>query len=173
MKRGIILSILLVAVLLMSTAFIGCDKATGGGSFYDEATGDLITFGFNAQPVGDPYLAEVGSPYYIPGEETWIQDAKGNLSLVDHNKTAKVKIKVNFSVTIPEPSEYGLSAFGGNCTINGDGPYYFGAVFTDVGEGYSGDYIQIGWNDFATLDDLLGSYSGYLNEGSDIVVHSK
>ena len=68
MKKGIIVSLFLIAVLVVPVMFTSCNKATGGGSFTAEEpscvnvgtlsapslvslVGDFCTFGFNARPI--------------------------------------------------------------------------------------------------------------------------
>lgn len=153
MKKRIIVNLVLATLLIISVILTGCNKTTGGGAFYDETTGNFVTFGFNAQPVGEPYLDDSGE---------YVQDAKGHFTLIDH--TIKTKIKGAFNITGAVQSGFETeSAFSGTCMVNREGPYDLYGHFLDAGEGNPGDYLAILWDS--------GYYSGYLEDGSDIVVH--
>ena len=50
MKKLLKFAVCLALLVMVVALFTGCaDKATGGGWFYDECTGNKCTFGFNAQ----------------------------------------------------------------------------------------------------------------------------
>jgi hypothetical protein len=184
LKRRIIASLFLVAVLMVAAVFTGCDKATGGGSFTADpgsvatvqgelvnAQGDFCTFGFNAQPVKPQSITPEGGIL-----------SKGTFQFIDHKY--QIKIKGDFSVTV-NGSGSNFSDFAGLCTINGQGTYVFGASFTDNGPGYQ-DNVVIAVLNFTSFTDAIAAgvdlsnymdyaiyaYSGLLDIGSDIVVHT-
>ncbi len=146
MRVKLALSILLVAALALFGT--GCNKATGGGKFTDEWTGNKVTFGFNGQPTS--------------GGETPFVNAKGQFQLVDHG--TKTNIHGTFTGTYDSNDET-ASWFSGTCSINGEGENYFDVTVTDLskpGIG-AGDYIVV-------LITGVGTYQGYL-EGGNIQVH--
>jgi hypothetical protein len=168
MKKRTIAILLLVVVLGVTGMLTGCYKTTGGGSFTADETssaglpGHFCTFGFNAQPVNQPY----------PGYEATFIYAKGNFEFHDH--TAKTSIKGDFSATWAITNATS-SQFAGLCTINKQGPYAFAATFTDNGPGQQ-DYVSLMVVNSSSLADLilppLYQYDGTLDPGSDIVVHA-
>jgi hypothetical protein len=147
------LVLICILVVALTVFLLGCPKTTGGGGFIDENTGDKITFGFNAQPVGAP----------LPDGS---QNAKGQFELIDH--TTKINIHGDFTITDATTND-GASIFAGNCSVNGVEGYTIGIAVTDNGKpGVDpGDYISVevsGPSDY--------SYSGYLQQGN-IKVHAE
>jgi hypothetical protein len=169
MKKRIVAGLFLIAILTMTISLTGCDKTTGGGQFTADSLsvgptgslqGNFCTFGFNAQPVNQPY----------PGGEGAIL-AKGNFQFVDHK--SKTNVHGDFQVTLEGSNNNGSTDFAGLCTVNKEGPFVFGAVFTPGQQ----DKVLIEVFKVSSFADVdLGNpwytYSGTLNHGS-IVVHSK
>ena len=166
-----------LAVLTATTALLtlsGCFKTTGGGWFID-GEGDMVTFGFNAQPDGEPTGFCDGSPLPFPQVPT-CQPAKGRLTLIDHGSASGEPhmIRGNFTGT--------YNPIGGN---PGDGSQFTGTVLvdgvewilgmrvTDNGEpGAQGDFIFLMLEPAATADgapDLV--YIGQIEQGN-IRVHA-
>jgi hypothetical protein len=168
MKVRLGLVILLVVSLAVFT--LGCPKTTGGGWFYDEDTGDKITFGFNAKPVGAPYNC---GRY---GDEMNCQDAKGKFQLVDHNdplvEDDDTVVHGSFFVTVEGESVWGYVTFGGTCRVNGTGEYDFDVVLydEDLGGLGQGDWVEL------TIYNVGGEnlyYSGNVAAGGgNIKIHS-
>jgi hypothetical protein len=199
MHRKLFIGLLLSLVVIFPLMFTGC-KTTGGGSFYDYYgySGDYYTFGLQAQPVGEPYSGpwpqnsdnNSGVFNYVK-----LQDAKGQITLQNH--TQKFKIKGSFKgamvldpeIEIPPEAEMpsGASIFTGTYTgsipgVEGTGPFTMLAMFTDSSSGYfSDDMIQVAFyngpwynqdeNDNFTMAEPIFGCGGYLEPGSDIVVH--
>ena len=109
----------------MAVVFTGCDKTTGDGWFYNYGNEDQkVTFGFNAQPVGEPYL--------VPGTAIYGQNAKGEFQLVDHAN--KIKIHGTFTITLAyDPTLYeGYQVFGGAASVNGEEGFGVTGYFYDA-----------------------------------------
>ena len=155
MKAKLTLVVLVVAVLALGG--VGCNKVTGGGRFIDVATGNKITFGFNAQPTGD------GPP---------LADAKGQFQLIDHG--TKTRIHGTFTATqgAVDPS---TSYFSGTSSINGEGEYDFWIISTDGGKpGFGeGDSVEIAIGSSNPSDmSWIYHYNGVLQQGN-LKVHEK
>jgi len=119
--------VLLLAFALM--VGVACFKTTGGGWFIDQE-GNKITFGFTAQPVGEP------------GDIT--QEAKGKFQLVDHGTKTRIHGTFTTTFTVSDtPSTE--SFFWGPCTVNGVDGYSFYVMVSDYGEPAlsAGDEIEI------------------------------
>ena len=164
MKVKLLFFLIIVAALTMSSFACLFAKTTGGGAFYDE-DGNYVTFGFNAQPVGEPYTVD----------EVTFQDAKGQFQLVNH--TTKTKINGSFTDALVDVESEDLATlFWGTCTVNKQGPFTFQAAFYDSNmdpESYDtiGIWVDINGNyDFGDEGDL--GMGGELLEGSDIVIHT-
>jgi len=168
-KIGQIMAMSSLSVFLLS----GCFKTTGGGWFLDDE-GDVVNFGFNAQPVGEPTGNCDGYPFPFPDVPTcW--EAKGTLTLIDHGNVSgeRLKLKGSFTGTFnPEsgdPSDG--SQFNGTATLNGQ-EYDMGFRVSDYGEGRldDGDFF------FLMLEPKGGGelivYIGNLG-GGNIQVHAK
>ena len=143
--KYILVSILIVALTFFGMGCVNIDaKVTGGGKFTDSGTGQKITFGLNAQASEDGTF-------------------KGQFQLIDHSTKPLTRVHGTFEGVIF------VGVWGGECTINGEGPYDFAASFIDVGEPGAnpgdGDVINI-WID----DPNETFYSGNL-EGGNIQVH--
>jgi hypothetical protein len=158
----------LVFIILLVSVTAGCveiggNKATGGGWFIDEETESFITFGFNAMPIGDPYINE--------DLQEEVRDVKGQFQLIDH--TDKIKIHGTFNYGSPDLDITDTSAFIGECFVDKDGPHLFGVLLTVEAEG-SSVYLWIDMND-NLIDDGEPTdkyYSGDL-EGGSIKIHAK
>lgn len=164
MKVKYILVAILVAVLALGG--MGCNKVTGGGSFNDSQAGK-ITFGFNAQPLGDQ------SDWYItpfppePPEE--FVDAKGQFQMVIHG--SKTKIHGTFEGTYAYMQPDSDAQFYGTCLIDGVPTDFTVRVVDDDKAGLgTGDLISIfiGTKDPSIFD--TPTYSGIL-QGGNIKVH--
>ena len=152
--------LLLIVGLVMSA--VGCiefyesPKATGGGWFYEDGTGDKVTFGFTAIPTG---VIENGDTTYV---------AKGKFQLVDHNDGTVVH--GTFLIQSIDELFEGESEFCGECSLDGIDGYFFGCWFLDNGEpgASEGDeiYVLISDGDLFSLE-----YSGQL-QGGNIKVHN-
>ena len=139
-----------LAMLVMVLAlFTGCvDKATGGGWFYDECSGDKCTFGFNAQEKDNPgaekndkvftgqfqfrVTGKDGASFHLD-KMTWFED----LSLIN------------------------VASFGGYDKDN----WWVSVTVTDMGEpgAGSGDAILI-------VHENLGIWAGVI-DGGNIQLH--
>jgi hypothetical protein len=156
MKKKLILGVLLAATLIVSLGFTGCSKTTGGGSFYDlmSETDDFWTFGFNAQPVGEPSEEPIATIELEGDEEPLLvtvyqQGAKGQMSLVNHTEGYKVKVTfdktLNFTLSSEVVSgDLPVSLFFGPAMIKTqgmendlDGSYSVIALFEDYSDGSS------------------------------------
>ncbi len=127
---------------------IGNNKATGGGWFINEADGNRITFGFNAQATNG-------------------ETAKGRFQLIDHD--SGTKIHGTISITIDDTAS-ALSYFAGTCTVNGDQGHSLHVFLYDAGEPgvNAGDAIAIGIDIDPEVDDP--TYYGVLG-GGNIQIH--
>ena len=132
-----------LAILVMVVAlFTGC-KATGGGWFIDERSGNKCTFGFNAQSRGEGM--------------DW--EYKGQFQFNDHNGTKihveEMTLVMSFDPLLP------VCDFMGN---DKDGEWV-NVIVTDMGEPGAdpGDLIVI-------ITESKGSWGGVL-EGGNIQVH--
>ena len=154
----IALAIILMVGLLAGT--MGCKKTTGGGWFIDEFTGNKVTFGFNAQPVGEPWIDPYGN---------WYRDAKGQFQLIDHG--AKIRIHGTFTTTWAEDGTNETDFVSYDASVNGVGGYGVCVLLRDYGEPgpSAGDAIAIPW-----VRDSFGNVvydaQGYLG-GGNIQVH--
>lgn len=166
------------AVLTIATAMLalsGCFKMTGGGWFLD-GEGDMVTFGFTAQPDGEPTGFCDGFPFPFPQVPT-CQPAKGRLTLIDHgNASGEPRmIRGEFTGTYnPASGNPGDgSQFAGTVTVDGE-DWILGMRVTDAGEpGVPGDFVFLMLEPAATADgapDLV--YIGEIAEGN-IQVHAK
>jgi hypothetical protein len=138
------LTIILVTALVLSLAIVPsgaalakgnnasssiCPKClvrvTGGGSCVDDCTGNVITFGFNAQPVGSEGAA------------------KGQFQLVDHTTKTRIHADIDRAAGCVVGSE--IYSFTGKARVNNMNGYYFVADFYDGGEPSSinGDLLSI------------------------------
>lgn len=179
MKKRTLISLIVSLALTLPLLLSGCAKTTGGGSFYDEAngTGDFYTLGFNAQPVGEPseepiVTLNIGSeeePEYV---YFYQQDAKGQLSLVNH--TEGFKVKVTFDNTLdfalpPEvsPGEIPVSLFFGPATVKTQGmendisgTYSVIALFEDYSSESEPDAVEL----LIGQGDALAFLTAYLQD---------
>ncbi len=168
-----LLVVTLPALLLMS----GCFKLTGGGWLLDE-DGDLVTFGLNAQPDGEPTGFCDGFLVPFPDIPT-CQPAKGRITLIDHGNVSgeRFMLKGEFTGTFnpefdPDNIQETGSQFNGTGTFNGEA-YDIGIRVTDNGSGagqIEGDFI------FLFLQPQGGGpervYIGEIG-GGNITVHSR
>lgn len=135
--------LLILFVCLLSVTLLGCYPTSGGGHFIDQETGNKITFGFFAIPLG--------------GEE-----AMGEMQIVDHG--TKYKLHGTFTGTFEDVDE-NESVFEGICDpdgILGSGDeVVFNLYVIDGGIGGKdkGDYIEF-------ADSLEHNYSGELKGGN-------
>ena len=166
MNKLKILSILLsIAILtLLVAGCFGGNKTTGGGWFEDFETGNYVTFGFNVQPVGEPYFIEDLGP-----EGAWVRDAKGQFQLID--QTLGIKIQGAFSTASVDLTITDSSAFMGTCSVNGVGSHMFVVMFDEEEFGIEDiNFISLGVDidDNGELekdgDDIF--YEGVLGSGS-------
>ena len=116
--------ILFLAILLIAIALLAGCKATGGGWFIDEVTGNKCTFGFNARAKGD-------EPDYT---------FKGQFQFKDLVTGQKIHIDEMLRVQANESA----SAFQG---FDKDG-ILVSVIVTDWGEpgADAGDHININYN---------------------------
>ncbi len=131
MNKLKILSILF-SILILTLLVAGCfggNKATGGGWFYDDTTGNYVTIGFNGQYVGEPYLVEDLLPGSEGPEDALVRDAKGQFQLTDH--TLGVYIHGTFTTASSDLSVTDNSVFMGTCSVNEVGSYMFVVMFDD------------------------------------------
>ena len=127
MKKLTKYMVCLAAVLVVAASTRGCcDKATGGGWFYDERSEDKCTFGFNAQFKDNPGAVENEKIY------------TGQFQFKDHG--TGVKFHLEEMTYLDSWSDASLD-FGG---YDKDGVYVYVYVY-DAGEpGWSeGDGIYI------------------------------
>ena len=166
------LAVLAAAVGMLTLS--GCFKATGGGWFVDEE-GDIVTFGFTAQPDGEPTGFCDGWPFPFPQVPT-CQPAKGRLTLIDHGSTSGVArmIRGEFTGTYNPLSGSPVdgSQFAGTVLVDGE-EWLMGMRVTDAGEpGIPDDFVFIMLEEAATADgtpDLV--YVGNIGNGN-IQVHA-
>ncbi len=152
------ITLALLVVIGLIVAAVGCEKTTGGGWFYNNGNIDQkVTFGFNAQPVGD-------------------MDAKGQFELQDHS--TKTNIHGTFNATLGGSNANGLTQFTGTCKIDGQGGHTFAVWFYDAGEPgpNNGDGLAV-WIDPSSTDPVTlalttPTYTGTL-DGGNIQVHTK
>lgn len=151
-KLTTVLALLLLVALMV--VGVGCSKATGGGWFLDEE-GDLVTFGFTAQPVDSDEVEGTIA-------------AKGQFQLVDHSTKPPTRIHGTFTATDAATDEW-ASVFEGTCSIDGEGGHALVVGFRDEGEPGpdAGDAIAVYVDGD---DDPL--YEAYLG-GGNIRVHSR
>ena len=148
MKARYGLVILLVAVLaLVGTGCYSSAKATGGGWFTDDYSGNRITFGFNAYGTVDD------------------NTVTGQVQLIDHGTKPPTKIHGTFY------GRSGTNWFEGTCFVNGEGPHPFRLGGKDIGEQGpdKGDWVYVWVGEKAPWEY---KYSGYL-EGGNIKGHLK
>ena len=165
-----------VAVLAAATSLSGCFKTTGGGWFIDGSDGDLVTFGFTAQPDGEPTGFCDGYLFPFPQVPT-CQPAKGRLTLIDHGGESGEPhiIRGTFTGTYAPESGNPVdgSQFAGTALVDGE-EWLLGMRVTDNGEpGLDGDFIFIMLEEAATADgtpDLV--YIGTIG-GGNIQVHAR
>jgi len=110
---------------------------TGGGWLEDEGTGNMITFGFTAQPTKQ-------NPSTI----------KGQFQLVDHDSGAIVHGTISDWVNTASPPYF---YYTGTCSIKGGGTDEFELRFEDNGEPgvTAGDYVEIDINGFDVYSGIL------------------
>jgi len=134
-----ILKIGVVGVLCLGIlgSFIACgptpDKATGGGILYMDGHCDetKVTFGFNAQAVGDPECSWF----------SWTQEGKGQLQVVDHTNGYIIHGVIEYFKG--SMFKEVVSACG-EATIQGmEGSYPFELCVEDAGEPGVDDYFKV------------------------------
>jgi|WetSurMetagenome_2_1015567.scaffolds.fasta_scaffold568668_1 hypothetical protein len=154
-----ILTTLLTLIALAGTSCFdaGYNKTTGGGWFYNTGlpgypgynpdSTQKITFGFNAQPVGDPTLG----------------NTKGDFQLVDHDN--KINIHGTFTSTNRNTATTnGLTQFLGTAQINGQ-KFNLNCVFYDAS--FNGTYGALdGVVVYADNDVAVYAYGGVLGGGN-------
>ena len=166
-----------LALFTIATATLtltGCYKMTGGGWFMDD-DGDLVTFGFNAQPDGEPTGVCNGFPFPFPQVPT-CQPAKGRLTLIDHGTASGEPHMIRGTFTGTYNPGTGNpdtgSQFAGRVLVDGE-EWLMGMRVTDAGEpGVDGDFVFIMLEHAATADgspDLV--YIGNIGNGN-IRVHA-
>ena len=165
MNKLKILSILFsIAILTLLTA--GCIgfggyKTTGGGWFEAFETGNYVTFGFNVQPVGEPY--------WDKDLQADVWDAKGQFQLIDH--TLRIRIHGTFSAASADLTITDNSVFMGTCSVNGVGSHMFVVTFDDEEFGIEDiNFISLGVdiddNGQLQKEGLDIFYEGVLGGGS-------
>ena len=180
-KIPIIWGLTMLKKLILCTALSGlfglsaCFKATGGGWFID-ADGDLVTFGFTAQPDGEPTANCDGSPFPFPEVPT-CQPAKGRFTLIDHgtesgeSRIIRGKITGTYNPADGNPDDG--SQFAGTAIIDGE-EWIMGFRVTDAGEpGLPDDFVFLMLDPAVTADgnpDLV--YIGSIGNGN-IQVHAR
>jgi len=129
MKRALVTASLVLLLLAgLSALGLGCNKATGGGSFisydpYDEA--DIrLTVGFNAQPTdGDT--------------------AKGEFQVIAHHLDNSVtRVRGTFEGTA-DGQDRNEAEFWGTCSVNGQDGYDLYAYFLDEGQPGTWDWVYV------------------------------
>ena len=167
----------LITTGIAMLALSGCFKATGGG-WMEDGDGDLVNFGFTAQPDGEPTGFCDGYFAPFPTLPT-CQPAKGRFTLIDHgNVSGEARmIRGDFtgtfnSLMFGDPIDG--SQFNGTVMIDGE-EWLLGMRVSDYGEGggIENDFVFIMLEKAATADgspDLV--YIGNIG-GGNIQVHAK
>lgn len=149
-KPIVFLAILFIVIALTTGCLGNVDKATGGGWFIDETTGNKCTFGFNAQ-LKDNQGAENNEKIYT-----------GQFQFKDHGTGQKIHLEEMMGLL--SSADNTTAMFGGT---DKDGKNVL-VIVIDWGEPGvdAGDYIQI-YYDFDESDDLPEpSWAGVLEGGN-------
>ena len=139
LTKSIVCLAILLVVIALTTGCLG--KATGGGWFIDEATGNECTFGFNVQANGDP-----------DDDTTWVY--KGQFQFKNHGTGEKFHIGEIVGVAVDD----NYTVFEG---IDKDGKTVLVGV-TDLGEPGAnlGDQIYIEYDIYGVYDIFYGVIEG-------------
>jgi len=162
-KIRVALALLLVALLaitaigsndVLAKAPLEGDKTTGGGWFYDDTTGDKITFSFTAQP------GEQVNQYWL--------EAKGTFTLIDHASKNKIKgtFEYQYIENLPE-----WTCYQGSWTAKGAGDdNWFEVWFYDCEK--DDDPYPYDW---VTILDYSGEGKNYSGDfqGGGLKIHDK
>jgi hypothetical protein len=143
-----------------------------------DGDGDLVTFGLNAQPDGEP--TGFCNGFWVPFPEIpTCQPAKGRITLIDHGNVSgePAMFKGEFTGTFnpesdPDNIQETGSQFSGTGTFNGE-EYDIGIRVTDNGSGadnIDGDFVFIFLRPKSGGPETV--YIGFIG-GGNITVHSR
>ncbi|WP_405232039.1 hypothetical protein [Lentisalinibacter salinarum] len=148
-KKRIITNFALATITAL--ALSGCNKITGGG-WLEGIDGGLVSFGFNAQPVGEAPGECEFSPFG-PSVACW--PAKGHFNLIDHGSVSgkPMQIRGSFTGTYTGQSPLACeeqapevcgSIFTGEAVVDGYS-YAMRLRITDNGQGSGtiGDFFEL------------------------------
>ena len=130
----------------------GCNKITGGG-WLEGGDGGLVSFGFNAQPVGEAPGDCEFNPFGFSGPGCWA--SKGRFNLIDHGTVSgqPTHVRGDFTGTYTGQSPLACSAgapevcasvFTGIAVVDGF-DYAMRLRITDNGQGgnVTGDFFEL------------------------------